>query len=388
MNSAVTGRPVAQIALIAGQHGADTALIEFAHVLVQPVEALDQRLVEAVKRRLSVKRAAAFVAPSARDCGQARRGVHRRRTVAMARETVAHAHIGALGRTVETREFADRRGRNAAHAFGPFGRFVGDMGFERFGAARIARHVIAVGEAFGEQHMHDAQRQGGVGARLYHQMQIGLLCRAGAIGVDDDQLGAARFPRARNMRHHVDLGGDGIAAPHDDQIGFRDLARVHAALDARTRQPARIGQRDADRRILARVTHDVAQAVDAVALHMAHRAGVEIRPHGFGSVFRRRRFQLRGGFVERFVPRDRREAFRPATFGANAAQRYRQTAGMMLAFGVARHLGADHAGRVVVGGGPAHLADPRLGEFLDLQRANAGAIMRTNRGMPVFREGA
>ena len=48
---------------------------------------------------------------------------------------------------------------------------------------------------------------------------------------------------------------------------------------------------------------------------------------------------------------------------------------MMDPFGVAGHLGADHAIGVAVGGGTPHLADAVGSQLFDLQGAGAWAIM-------------
>ncbi len=381
-------RSVAQIALVPGQDRSDAALVERADTRIAPVEAFDHRLVEAVDRGLGVKRAAAFVPPGAGDRRQGCRRVHRGSAVAVAREAVAQTQEGAFRRPVGARELADRGGRNARDAFGPFGRLVRDVGLEFAGAGGVTRHVVAIGEAFGEQHMHDPERQCRIRTGARHQMQVGLLGRAGTIGIDDEKSGPAGFAGARDMRHHVDLRGDRIGAPNHDQVRARHLARVGPAFGARPRKPSRVGKRDADRRILARIAHRVAQALDSVALHEAHRPGVKIGPHGFGSEGGGRPFQRLGRLVERFVPRDRREAVAAAPFGADAPQRNRQPIGMVLAFGVARDLRADHAGGVIVGFRAAHFADPGLGKAFDLQRADAGAVVRAGARAPILRDGA
>ena len=99
----------------------------------------------------------------------------------------------------------------------------------------------------------------------------------------------------------------------------------------------------------------MAQAMDSIAHHEAHRAGVEIRPHGvrtqalFG-------FQKGiGNFVEGGLPTDSREL--PAAFRTGAPQGMAQARGVMDALGVARDLAADHTGSVGIIGGAADLAD-------------------------------
>ncbi|MND07300.1 hypothetical protein D3C83_291890 [compost metagenome] len=71
-------------------------------------------------------------------------------------------------------------------------------------------------------------------------MHVGHFRRAGAVGIDHHQFGAAILPRPADLRHHIDLRRDGIAAPDNDQIGLRDLPRVDAALHAHTGFPAGI----------------------------------------------------------------------------------------------------------------------------------------------------
>ena len=93
----------------------------------------------------------------------------------------------------------------------------------------VSTQVVPVGEAFREQHMHHCARQRDVWAGPRRNMQVGLICRRGALG-------------------------------------------THAG------NPARIRQRNANAGIPARVLHHVAQSIDAIALHQTHRARVETGP--------------------------------------------------------------------------------------------------------------
>src|SRR5690242_9065387 len=91
---------------------------------------------------------------------------------------------------------------------------------------------------------------------------------------------------------------------------------------------------------------DVAQPVDAVAHHQAHRAGVIIRPDAWGSVTLLGLDKFFGDKVKRVIPRDAFELAR--TLRSLSPQRMQKTPGVVLALGIARNFGADHAGRVVV----------------------------------------
>ena len=129
--------------------------------------------------------------------------------------------------------------------------------------------------------MHDGAGQRAIGARPGRQMHVRPLRRAGAVGIDHDQLGAAFLAGLGDPGHDIDLRRDGIAAPHDDQVRLRHLAGVGAALYAVSGHPAGIGQRDADGVRLTGIAHDVAQTLDPIPLHMAHGAGIVVGPDGF-----------------------------------------------------------------------------------------------------------
>ena len=97
------------------------------------------------------------------------------------------------------------------------------------------------------------------------------------------------------------------------------------------------------------------KAVDAVAHHQAHRAGVVIGPDRLRAELALGRVEAIGDLVQRLVPRNPREL--PGAFRAGAAQRMHQPIRMMDALGVARDLGADHAGGIGLQLGAAHPAD-------------------------------
>ena len=183
-------------------------------------------------------------------------------------------------------------------------------------------------------------------------MQIGPRGGGGAVGIDDDELGATFAARRRDMGHHIDLGRDRVAAPDDDQVGFGDLAPVDPALGADPGEPARIGERIADRQILARIAHRMAQPVDAVALHQPHRPGVVIGPHGLRAVALGGPGQRIGDLVERRRPKRSAQRRRALPFLADPAQRLREALRVVLALGIACDLGADHTLRIVLRRGP------------------------------------
>ena len=138
----------------------------------------------------------------------------------------------------------------------------------------VAIEIIPVGFAVAEQAMHHRAGERAVGAGPDQHRQIGLLHGGVHVDVDDDDLGAALLAGAGRVRHHVDLGVDRIGAPDHHQIGFRHLARIGAGELAGAGDEAGPGRIDADGGEEAGIFLGMAQAVDAVAHHVAHGAGV------------------------------------------------------------------------------------------------------------------
>ena len=233
--------------------------------------------------------------------------------------------------------------------------------------------------------MHHRRRHRAVGAGPDHHMLVGRLRAGRAVRVDHDEMGTALLAGAGHVGHHVDLGGDRIAAPHDDQVGLRHLARVGALHIAHPGDPAGAHDGGADVRVLARIAHDIAQTVDPVAVHQAHRAGEIIRPDRLGAVPGGGLGESAGDPVQRLVPGDLAEL--GGTLRSGTQQRLHQPVGMVHPLGVARDLGADHPGRVVVRRRPADAADGRTVDPLHLQGAGAGAVVRADGGDGVERHG-
>ena len=380
-------RTLAEVACIAGQDRSEAGLVEAARRPVAGgVQPLDQRLVEIVDGAVAPERAAALDCPGAGHRRQARGGVQIGRTVARARETVADAHIALLGRAVESREVLDLGDGEAGDLGGP-GWVAGDeVGFDLLVPVAEAGQVVAVGQPLAQEDVNHGAGQRRVRAGLERQMQVGLLCRAGAVGVDHHQLGAIGLLGAGDMGHDVDLGADRIAAPDHHQLRLGDLARVHAFLGPDAGQPAGVRQGDADRRPLTGVALGVAQPLDAVALHVPHGTGIEVGPDRFGSVPLLGARQTFGHQVQRGVPGDLLEGTVADTLLSHAAQRPGEALGMVHPLRVARDLGADHTGRVGVVPAAAYLADAAFVQHLDLQSAGRGAIVRADAGRPAIRE--
>src|ERR1019366_3184986 len=113
--------------------------------------------------------------------------------------------------------------------------------------------------------------------------------------------------------------------------------------------------------------HHMAQALDAVALHQAHGAGVIERPNGLEAMALRGAGERFGHFVQRRVPAYWLEL--AARLRSRAPQRLREPVRVMHALGITRYFLADYARGVGVSRGAAHLADAQGVEPLHFRRA-------------------
>ena len=369
---------------ITGEHAGDAAHVQLADRRVAVLKTFDQGLVPAVDAALAPGGAAPLVPPLAAHGRQAGHGVHVGRAVAAAGEAVADADEGAVGGAVQAGEGLDLLHREPGDCRCPLGAAGGEVRLELGRAVGVAGHEAAVRIAVAEGDVHGGAGQRRVRAGAQGQVHVGSGGARRAVGIDHHQLGAALLPGAGDVAHQVDLGGDGVAAPHHDQVGLRHLPRVRAPDVAHPRLPPGGGDGGADRHLLARVAHDVAQPLDAVALHQAHGAGGVIGPDGKRAVLRRRVAEGIGDPAERLVPANAGElagALRP-----RAQQGMGETVRMVGPLGVAPNLRADDARGVAVVG-PAHGADAGAVEHLDIQRTGGRTIVRADGGMDQGVEG-
>ena len=155
--------------------------------------------------------------------------------------------------------------------------------------------------------MHYRTGQCAIGARSQAQMHIGLLGARCAVRVNDVKFGAPILACLGDVRHDVDLGRDGIAAPHHDHVGNRHFTRIGTGYFAASRHPARSGRRHADCLVFARIAQCVAETMDNVALHQPHSPGKMIWPDSFRAIFLFGLPESFGDDVQGVIPADRFE---------------------------------------------------------------------------------
>jgi hypothetical protein len=248
------------------------------------------------------------------------------------------AHRGAAVFARQVHHFVDADAANRGGAFrGPC---RGPL-LELRKADRVARDVVVVEQVFTDQHVHHAQRQRGIGARHQGDVLVAFFGGQGAVGIDRDQLGAA--PLGFLHAHpEVQVRGDRVAAPDDDQFGVLELFHVGAD---RTADGVFVA-REAGGRAHGAVQEGRAQLVEEAhchrfALQQAHGAAIAVRQDGL-RIARGDRLQTRGDLVQCLVPGDLFEL--ALALLADAAQRGQDAVRVVGAVDVARHLGAQHAG--------------------------------------------
>ena len=172
---------------------------------------------------------------------------------------------------------------------------------EAFG---VTRDVILVVPAFADDDMHQSQRESDVGSGIDGDVPVGNRCRARAIGIDDDELGAIAA-RLFDERPQMNVVAVNIRGPGDDVLRMTELLRLGAHLAAI----------DGDDRILAGLRADAAmqprrsQAMEEAAVHRSavqhgDVAAIGIRQNRFRTELRAGLLQPPDHLVVGVVPRD------------------------------------------------------------------------------------
>ena len=370
-------RPAIEFGRIVRQHAPDLGLVHAADRLVLVCRTLDQRLLDTEDAAIGVEGAAALILPRTGDARHGERCMHVGSAVARAGKAVSQSEECPFCPPDQRREGLDFLNGKTGDRRRPFGRPGFQMGLQ---TARIVSEFFEIGPvgiAVAESHMHDGAGKRTVCAGLKNQRHVRLFHGRRVVDVDDDDLGAAFLARLDRMGHHIDLGGHRVGAPYHHAIGFSHLARIGTAQSAGAHGDAGPGGIDADRAEESGIALGVAQAMDRVALHESHRAGILIGPHGFRAIFFFCGDKFLGDEIERCFPA--RLLPVPLAAPAGADQRLHQPVGMVDPLGIARDLGADDTGGIGIVGRPADATDLAGTQDFDVQRTSRGAIMGTGR---------
>ena len=239
------------------------------------VGALERRDIDRIGARRRQQRAAGRIAPRADQRRQAGDGAHGVAAAGMALHAVVDADRRRPGRAVVARQRDHRLGRQCRRCCATrSGGYSAARVAQRVEADRVAIDVVVIDEVLGDQHVHQAERERGVGARQERDVLVALFGRLAAIRVDGDELRAAalRFLRARPQ---VQVGRDRVAAPDEDQAAVLELLDVGPDDGADRRDPAGLAGGRADGAVEQRRAEAMEEAaVHRAVLQEAHRARV------------------------------------------------------------------------------------------------------------------
>ena len=306
---------------------------------------LERMRVDRIGARRREQRAAGGIAPRADQRRQAGDRAHGVAAAGDALHAVVDADRGGLGRAVVARERHDlrrprcRRSRPRAPASIRCAR----------ARQRVEARPCSDRRSRGrrgpsrDQHVHDAERERGVGAGHQRDVLVAFLGGRAAIGIDRDELRAAPLGFLR-ARPEVQVRRDRVAAPDQDQPAVLVLLDVHPDRRADHRGPAGLAGGRADRAVEQRRAEPVEEApVHRRVLQEAHRARVAVRagsPAGRRSTPRSRRSA--SAIVS--SASSQRDAREPAlALAADAPHRMQHALVGVRAVEIARDLRAQHA---------------------------------------------
>jgi hypothetical protein len=130
---------------------------------------------------------------------------------------------------------------------------------QRRPAVDVAIDVVVVEPVVRDQLVHHAERERAVAARQEGDVLVALLGGVGPARVDADELRAGA-PGLQRERPEVQVRGDRVAAPDDDQAALGIVLDVHADLGAVGRGERLAAGRRADRAVEQRRAELVEEA--------------------------------------------------------------------------------------------------------------------------------
>ena len=216
----------------------------------------------------------------------------------------------------------------------------------------VILNVVVVQPIVGDEFVHQRQCKRRVGARSEGQMHIAFVGGFGSTRVYAHQLGALAFRLLRDAPK-MHAAGDDVAAPNEDEFGLREMLHLHAYLAAKGLRQGFAASARANCAVEFGSTQQVEKPHgDGLALHHAHGACIAVGQDAL-RMFIGNGFQTCGDVAQGCIPTDPLEL--ATALGAHAFHRVKHPIGVVGAFGVARHLGAQYAIRQGVVGVALHL---------------------------------
>ena len=316
---------------------------------------------------------AAEVPEVARQSGQREHCAHGRAGTAVPLQAEAEADRGRARVRQPAPERAHVGDGQAADLGGTLDRPVGQPCLELGPALRVTGEPVAILAALVQDRAHQPERECRIGARPRREMLVAARCGVGAQRVDGDDVRPALL-RREHEAPLVEVGGEQVGAPQDDEVRVLEILGIHAhgaAVRGLQRGARGCG---ADRRAQTRCSHRGEQAgTHDPALHHALGAREVVRQHRFGAVPLDRGAEAGRRRLDRLVPADALEA--PLALRADSPQRMDDPIGVVQRVEVAVDLGAERAVRERIGAIAAQ-ADCAAVVDIDQPRAGVRAVQR------------
>ena len=183
-------------------------------------------VVDRIGARGRQQRAARGIAPRAGERRQAGHGAHRVAAAGDALHAVVHPDRRRARRAVVAGQRLHLRGRDAAGRGDARRRPLRGARGELLVADGVALDVVAVDQSVADKHVHQSVGERRVGARHQCDVLVALLGRRDAVGSIATAARRGAWLPARASR--VQVGGDRVAAPDQDQPRLGEALDVHA----------------------------------------------------------------------------------------------------------------------------------------------------------------
>ena len=172
-------------------------------------------------------------------------GSHRHATPGVSLQSVVYANERRLCAPELAAELADSIGAYSRDGSRPLRRPLAHALLELVSAQRKTGQIVLVLHRLVEEHVHDGQRQGGVGARANAQPLVALLGGARAHRIDGDHLRAI-LARLEDKGPEVRIGRERVRSPQQDQVAVRQCLTVGAHRGAHRHHHAYLARRGTD----------------------------------------------------------------------------------------------------------------------------------------------
>ena len=181
--------------------------------------------------RCAHQHATGAVPPGTGERGQAGDGTHRIAAAATALHAVVQAYAGWLGMRIVVRELANVFHLQTADRCRALGRPLQSAFAQSVKTQRVLRDVVVVQPVVRDEFVHQSKCKRCVGAGFDGQVQIAFVGGFAAARVYANQTRAMAFGLLRDAPE-MDVAGDGVAAPDDDQFRFGKETHLHTELAA------------------------------------------------------------------------------------------------------------------------------------------------------------